>query len=421
MHETLLRVLFPTAVALALAATSGASANPCAIPDDDAGALASVDLSQDGAFSNANVDGDDSGIGGTGIRGDDSGIGGTGIRGDGSALAGRSARGDDIGIGGTGLADESGIGGTGVFGTITALGSMCVNGLRVHYSADTEVSVNGRETDASVLAVGQVVWSIAMNREGRLETDRITVHSAVTGRIEAVDAAKRRLHVAGREVLVPDDSRTIVIGPTRRLGFGSLATGQNVDVSGLTDAGGVVVASRVVVVDEVPPSSGARVRIADLVAAASGVERLSIEGYVDRPMRADRVLVGGLAIDLSGRAEQTGRIDHGTRIRATGRLAPDGSLRVEHPRARPPGPPVRQPNVSQPPAEPPERSDKAPVVKPVTRVEPALPPTTNKPPKPPEKPHVPRIDRPEVPSVRKVDRPDRSTTPRVDSFKASGG
>src|SRR3954466_4498615 len=80
------------------------------------------------------------------------GIGGTGARAEG-------------GIGGTGVQAEGGIGGTGVIaggelgliGVITGFGSICVNGVEVHYDSTTPVTVNGQPGAADALALGQTV------------------------------------------------------------------------------------------------------------------------------------------------------------------------------------------------------------------------------------------------------------------------
>ena len=259
------------------------------------------------------------------------------------------------------------------------------------------------------MGVGQVVWILATTRDGRLETNRIAVYSAVAGRIEAVDAASRRLRVAGRDVLVPDGSR--VQGAGGRRGFASLTRGQNIDVSGLLDAEGAVIASRVVVVSEVPRADIAPTRVGDLIAASSGIERLSIEGYVDRRIRADRILVGGLEIDLSGRPAQVGRIDRGARVLATGYIAPDGSLRVTRQLIRPPVPkrPLETPGDSSLGSEdagvtPVERATVPTDVESPIRLEQEIPVRVERLDLP-DRPTLQRIDRPKP--VERIDRPDR--------------
>ena len=72
MYKRIRTTLCTAVAALALGAASIASANPCAIPIDGIGELASVDLSRDGGVGGTGLS-DDSGIGGTGLS-DDSGI-----------------------------------------------------------------------------------------------------------------------------------------------------------------------------------------------------------------------------------------------------------------------------------------------------------------------------------------------------------
>lgn len=113
----------------------------------------------------------DSGLGGSGASGDETGLGGSGIHG------------DDSGIGGTGASgDDSGLGGTGFFGTITSLGSICVNGERVHFSDQVELVLeNTVAIGAGGLAVGQTVWLVARPGDAGLFTQKIWVLPAEAG------------------------------------------------------------------------------------------------------------------------------------------------------------------------------------------------------------------------------------------------
>ena len=126
-----------------------------------------------------------------GLGDEDSGIGGTGLTGD-----------DGSGIGGTGLEGGSGIGGTGlhVYGTITALGSICVNGLRIGYDAEVPVQVDGRPADTSALVVGVVVWVETRHADAEIRAQRIDVLHALVGRIESIAPDETQLSVLGRRV-----------------------------------------------------------------------------------------------------------------------------------------------------------------------------------------------------------------------------
>ena len=301
------------AVCLLLAPERGvAEGDPCAVP----GPVAALELG-----------GDESGIGGTGLSGDESGIGGTGLTGEESGIGGTGIANRESGVGGTGRGDESGVGGTGIYGTLTAFGSICVNGLRVHYPEDVSVERNDQPTSRSALALGQVVWVVAGDDEGRLTTRNIAIHSAAVGEVSSVDRAGRRLMVSGSEVQVPEG---VYLGEGIELE--TLEVGDRVDVSGLRVDGGEIVASRI---------DAAGAREADLldgpspealVMASSGLERISVEGYVT--LRTQRPRVGGLVLDLSTLADLRDRVRPGQRVRAQGRLLTDGVVRVEPPPRR---------------------------------------------------------------------------------------
>ena len=111
-------------------------------------------------------------------------------------------RGDDRGIGGTGHiaenAEDRGIGGTGVIGTIRKFGSIIVNDLRISYSRDVKVEIDGRTATAADLRVGHVVQVVAVKTPTGWTTRRIVVASEVIGPIEA--SARGGLTVLGQSV-----------------------------------------------------------------------------------------------------------------------------------------------------------------------------------------------------------------------------
>src|SRR6185369_276269 len=131
------------------------------------------------------------GLGGTGIA--NGGIGGTGISGGGLGGTGISG----TGIGGTGIS-EGGIGGTGIVGVITGFASICVNGVEVHYDADTPVIADGRQGQAGELAVGQVVAVSANGKGAEVAARRIAMIHVLIGPVGMVDADAGRLEVLGQ-------------------------------------------------------------------------------------------------------------------------------------------------------------------------------------------------------------------------------
>ncbi|MDT4806440.1 hypothetical protein FQZ97_392740 [compost metagenome] len=164
------------------------------------------------------------GIGGTGAPVDDGGIGGTG------------APANEGGIGGTGApADEGGIGGTGIVGTITGFGSICVNGVEVHFDSKASLSENGEPASSNQLAIGQVVAVEARKSPRGLEARSIAILHAYEGPITDVATGAAPMRVMGQPVRV---------GAGARVAEG-LRIGEPVRVSGLRNALGEVVASRI--------------------------------------------------------------------------------------------------------------------------------------------------------------------------------
>lgn len=179
------------------------------------------------------------GIGGTGIIAESSGgLGGTGISGNDIASTDAGIGGTGIsnvqkGIGGTGMQAQAGIGGTGIVGVITGFGSICVNGLEIHYYNDTPVDLNGMQISSQSLAIGQVVAVRATGNEQSLVADEIHAYHQITGPVTAVDIAGNSMKVMGQ---------TVAASATQLKG---IQIGQWVEVSGLRNADGGVVASRI--------------------------------------------------------------------------------------------------------------------------------------------------------------------------------
>src|SRR5262245_13833875 len=153
---------------------------------------------------------------------DPGGIGGTGISGG--------------GIGGTGLRAEADLG---VFGVITAFGSICVNGIELHYDAATPVSLNGEPAQAHAVAVGQVVLLRAVADGKQAHARSIHIVDAALGPVSAVEAGGALLRIGAERIRV--DPATIVGGGLAR---GALS-GQTLRVSGLRTADGSIVATRI--------------------------------------------------------------------------------------------------------------------------------------------------------------------------------
>ncbi|MFC5695237.1 DUF5666 domain-containing protein [Pseudomonas sp. GCM10022186] len=141
------------------------------------------------------------------------------------------------GIGGTGAPadDEGGIGGTGIVGTITGFGSICVNGVEVHYGSKVALTENGVPASSTRLAIGQVVAVEAGPSRRGLEARSIAILHAYEGPVTEVAAGRTTLRVMGQPVHLAPDARVAA----------GLRIGEPVRVSGLRNARGEVVASRI--------------------------------------------------------------------------------------------------------------------------------------------------------------------------------
>jgi len=391
---------------LLLAAVPGhGQADPCALP----GPLAPVELlGSESGLGGTGLGGDESGIGGTGRSGDESGIGGTGHSESGSGVGGSGVVQGESGLGGTGIArqesglggtgateDPSGIGGTGIYGTLTAFGSVCVNGLRVEYPEDVIVEWNGETRDASALALGQLLWVVAEGAPGELSTSKIAIHSAVVGEISGFDPESRRLQVAESEVQVPEG---VYLG--EGLSFDALEIGDRVDVSGLRNAEGVIMASRIDWASRRDRNVSAPPKPEALVATARGLRWVSIEGFVTG--RPQHPRLGGMPLDLSVVRGLRDAVPKARPVRARGRLLPGGVLRVEPVRPPARGGMVPLPKVvPRPPVAPQPEVVPRPQVpsKPNVRTAP-LRPDVIRPVKPPPRPAPVRPERP--PTIRPV-------------------
>jgi hypothetical protein len=321
--------------------------------------------------------GDESGIGGTGAEprgGDDSGIGGTGIQlkgGDEGGIGGTGIQlrgGDEGGIGGTGIqlrgGDEGGIGGTGIYGSVTRVDELCVNGLHVHLHASTGIWRNGQPASGNPLALGQVVWVRAAERDGRLYADRVDALSATVGPLTSIDAAGRRIELGRLSVRVAPGAILVDADGGPLADLAPLRVGESLDVSGFYQPDGVLAATRI---ERVSGTRAARYippPIAFLVYAADGPHQLSIEGYA-QTTGAGHILVDGLDFDAGAlTGDATPRT--GARVWMRGEVGPGRVLRARSvtlrsvpiaPTPPAPRPAPRTPEGAAPPREPRHKLD----------------------------------------------------------------
>ncbi|MBL8645549.1 MAG: hypothetical protein JNK21_16575 [Rhodospirillaceae bacterium] len=206
------------------------------------------------------------------------------------------------GIGGTGISNQpkvvartrgaDGIGGTGILGTISGFGSIIVNGLELEYDRDTAVETDGAPGALEDLKVGQVVQGVARMKGSKMYLDTLEMQHAVTGPIESIDHAKETLTVLGQKV------RANLSGDKAAIeSFKTLAKGDMVSISGLRQADGTIIATRI---DQQPADGRIIVRGLAVVEGAT-------------------VKIGGLVIPPSA-ATASPAVANGARVFASGKM-----------------------------------------------------------------------------------------------------
>jgi hypothetical protein len=268
---------------LALALTPALhAANPCTT----GGALSQRDGSGQGGTGRYPGDPDGTGQGGTGLT------------------TGKQSDGDGSGSGGTGLTVE-------VEGMITGFASICVNGLELHYSPATPVTLLGKTASPMDLAVGQVVRALAKGRGDQLAVQHVQVRHLLIATIQGIDPGGLRAQ-----------GRTISLSPDAVLPSG-LSPGVKVAVSGFVGAHGQSVATRLDAVPSDTPDSltGEVKRNAQGEFSVDGVR---LEGRLPRLEPGDTVHAEGNY--GQGRMQIT-RIERMERIMPVDRVVIQGAIR----------------------------------------------------------------------------------------------
>ncbi len=153
------------------------------------------------------------------------------------------------------LVDERGIGGSGrrlqwlaqlqsgekigVLGTINAFGSIWVNGLRIHYSADTPVTIDGKSISGQQIRLGQRAVLTAQRRNGLLIADSIELINAVIGPVTKVDLNRAQFTILGQKIKL--QSATV----NNLVGAGLPEVGDWLQIAGLRDAQQNILASSI--------------------------------------------------------------------------------------------------------------------------------------------------------------------------------
>jgi len=171
-----------------------------------------------------------------------------------------------------------GIGGTGYtsVGPITALGSIFVNDIEFE-TTNAAITLNGVQSGEKELQVGMVVKvEGTVNADGKTgKAERIIFENNAAGPIGSVDLGKSTMEVMGQTVFV--DKQTIIAGlPVNTLGLEGLAANDMVEISGLADANGNLLATRITLK---PPVRQAMVggRISSLTATTFKINALTVD------------------------------------------------------------------------------------------------------------------------------------------------
>ena len=224
---------------------------------------------------------------------------------------------------------EGGISGTGlIYGPITAFGSIWVNGIRFD-TADSEILVNGEMSDDSALGLGMMVSvSGTVNQDGVSgKAETVEFSGEVEGPVDSIEVSpdgSGSMVVLGQVILFNSD--TVFEGGDRGIEPGDILVGALVEVSGLTDGNGVIVATRVEV--ESADWAGEEVKvkgvIQDLAPTTFRIGELVVD-WSQTALLPDDPLANGLYVEIES---DRGFDDAGRLLADRIELEGDGSLEV---------------------------------------------------------------------------------------------
>lgn len=209
------------------------------------------------------------------------------------------------GGGGGGFGGLPGSGGTGfASGPISGLGSIIVNGVRYDDRTATLVDDEGRQVPRGSGADDPLQVGVVVDVTGPIDpatlsgrAESLSFHSELRGRVDAVNAATGQLTVLGRTVKLK--TTTVYTGLT---GLADLAVDQVVEVYGLSDDSGALVATRVEREALSVAAFGGDFRLRGTVSQLAG----------NRPTQS--LTVGGLPMVTDGGSEVDASLSLGARV-----------------------------------------------------------------------------------------------------------
>ncbi len=188
-----------------------------------------------------------------------------------------------------------GIGGTGItgVGVVQRFGSIFVNGREYVLNRGTRVTRDGQLSNLQALRLGQVVevHGIIDHRSGRSTAESVEIHTSLQGRVDAIDRATANFRLLGQTVRVT--GATFGGGMSDdRMNLAKIHVGEEVNVSGMPDANGTLIATRVTMASHADPENFLLRGAVRAVNRAKGEIRIDKQVFRVDPQLLARLLSG---------------------------------------------------------------------------------------------------------------------------------
>lgn len=215
--------------------------------------------------------------------------------------------------------------------TVQSGGKLQVNGTSYSTDARTAVRVDGQARALEAIKTGMVVKLRARQNGAGALAEKVDADNEMRGTVSAVDAAAnpKNFSIGAVKVIVNADTKYDAL-PN---GFDSIKVGLKVEVYGLKNAAGALVASRVEGVDAPDLPDELKGVVAELNAAAStfklGAVTVNFAGATFAPAGATAAsLANGLQVEVDGAFDAAGTGFKATRVEIDDKTA-DGELEIE--------------------------------------------------------------------------------------------
>jgi Domain of unknown function (DUF5666) len=195
-------------------------------------------------------------------------------------------------------------------GPITRFGSVVLNGIEFD-TTQAEIRVEDQIVREDDLRIGmRVTVEGVRDSSGVVRATRVVFRKNVESLIDSIDVVNNRLVVLGQTVLA--DSLTVIEdrAQSSSIAFSALAVGQFVEVSGLVDANGTILATRIE-------------RKTGFIAGVTEVEVRSTLSSLDTNARI--FMLGPLTVDFRT-ATVVGSLSNGVFVQVRGRQTTPGSI-----------------------------------------------------------------------------------------------